>query len=99
MAFGCKMDNAIDVVLSENGQHSLKIANIATLKMVIVAILDIFEIGKIACVCQFVEIDDVVLRIFVDEEPNDVAADESGSARYDDAALLVAHCYYEFCGG
>lgn len=41
---------------------------------------NVFQIGQIAGVGELVEVHDVVIRIFVDEEAHDVRADESGTA-------------------
>ena len=60
-------------------------------ELVVRAVLNIPEIGKIAGIGQLVDIDDPVVGIFAYKKPDDVAADESGSAR-DDYVSLEFHC-------
>jgi hypothetical protein len=78
------VDNAIDIMLLHQGQYGIEITDVGLDKCVVWRILNIGKICQIAGIGQFVEVDDVVVRIFVYKEANYVAADKSGTAGNDD---------------
>ena len=84
MALCRQMDDAGDVLLLHEGVDGVKIADVCAYKTVVGLVLDVLEVSEVACVGQFVHIDDPVVRVFVDEEPYDMASDKSGSAGDDD---------------
>ena len=65
MAFGGKMYDAIDLVIDHKFIHCVKVAYITLEKRVVGFILNIFEIGQITGICEFIHVYDVVLGIFV----------------------------------
>jgi hypothetical protein len=40
--------------------------------MIVGGVFDVFEVGKITGVGQGIGVDDAVLRVFIDEEPDEV---------------------------
>ena len=80
VAFGSQMDNAVHMVLPEEFAHLVEIANVRFDESVIRLVFDVFQVGQVSGVGQLVQIDNVVVRILVDEEAYDVAADETGSS-------------------
>ena len=91
MRLGGKMDDSVHIFGSHQGTHQGKVAYVRLHELVVRAALHIPEIGKIAGIGQLVDIDDPVVGIFAYKKPDDVAADESGSAR-DDYVSLEFHC-------
>lgn len=81
MAFCCQMDNTVDMVLPHQLQHLLEIADVCPYKRVIRFILNIFQVCQITSVCQFVKIDNVIIRIFIHKQTHHVASDEACTTR------------------
>ena len=53
-------------------EHQLEVADVALHKGVVGLVLDVLEVGQIACISQLVEVDDVILGIFVHEQTDNV---------------------------
>ena len=68
MTFGCEMDDAIHLVVLYQFQHQVEITDITLNESIVRLVLDVLEVSQVACVCQLVEVDDVILRIFVHEK-------------------------------
>ena len=49
--------------------------------------LDVFQISQVSGVCQLIQVDDLIFRIFVDEQTHYVTANESGTSGDDDISL------------
>ena len=49
-------------------QHQVKITDITLYESIVRLILDVLEVSQITCVSQLVEVDDVILRVFVHEK-------------------------------
>ena len=80
MAFRRQVDDAVDILLLHQPEHRVKITDVRLDKGVIGLVLDVLEVRQVAGVGQFVDIDDMIVRIFRDEKPHDVRADEPGTA-------------------
>ncbi len=80
MTFCGKVDDAVNFILAHYPAHSLKVNNVGFDECVVRFILDVFQIGEVAGVGQFVEIDDVVVGVFVYKQPYYMAADKPCSA-------------------
>ena len=68
VALGSEMDDAIHLVVLHQLQHQVEIADITLNESIVWLVLDVLEVSQVACVCQLVEVDDVILRIFVHEK-------------------------------
>ena len=68
MALSRQMNHAVDRVAVEHLTHRFDIANIDALETVICHLLDIAKIGGIARIGQRVEIDNQIIRIFIDHQ-------------------------------
>ena len=88
VALGRQVDDRVDVVPGEEAPQGLEVAYVAPLEDVVGLRLDVGEVGQVARIGEFVEVDDAVVGIFADEEPRHVRADEPGAAGYED----VFHC-------
>ena len=68
MALGSEMDDAIHLIVLHQLQHQVEITDIALNESIVRLVLDVLEVSQVACVSQLVEVDDVILRIFVHEK-------------------------------
>jgi len=68
MTLGSEMDDAIYLVVLHQLQHQVEITDVALHEGIVWLVLDVLEVSQITCVSQLVEVDDVILRIFVHEK-------------------------------
>ena len=87
VGFRCKVDDAVHVLLLHKFQDTIEVADVHLHKAVVGLVLNVLEVGKVSRICEFVQVDDPVLRVFVHKQPDDVASDESGTAGYDDSSF------------
>ena len=87
VAFGSQMDDAVHVILGHQPGNAVEIANVSLYESIVRLAFNILQVGQIARIREFVQIDDMVFRIFVDEKTYHMAADESGSASNDDVSF------------
>ena len=80
MALGGEVYDACYLMLADYAAHLVEIGDVGLHEGIIRLVLDVFQIGEIARIRQFVEVDNVVVGVFVDEEAHDVGTDEPGSA-------------------
>ena len=83
MALCREVNDAVDTVLLHELLYKLIVADVALHKGVVGLVLDVVEVGKITSIGQFVEIDDFIIRIFVDKQAHNMRADKTGAARDD----------------
>ena len=65
MAFGGEVDNAVHVFGLHQFVNAFEVANVHLDELVIGLALDVFQVGEIASIGQFVEIDDIVIGVLV----------------------------------
>ena len=87
VAFGSQVDDAVDFLLLHQLQDSVEIADIHLHEAIVRLVFDVLEIGQIAGIRKFIEIDDPILRILVHKQPHDVRPDKTGSAGDDDGTF------------
>ena len=80
MAFRCEVYDPVDSVCPEGFQHLLEVADVRLYEGVVRRVLDVRQVCEVPGIGQFVEVDDSVLGIFVDQQPYYMAADKTGSA-------------------
>ena len=80
MALGGEVYDAVDTLCLHEIHHAFKVADVHLDELVVGLGLDVLEVGEVACIGELVEVDDLVVGVFVDEEADYVAADETGSA-------------------
>ena len=79
MTFSSQVNNSINTILLEEFQHFIKVTNISLYKGRIRLIFDIFQISQITGISQFIQIDNMIFRIFIDEQTYNVRSDEACS--------------------
>ena len=89
VAFGGQVDHSVDIVLAEHFADGVVVADVGLDEGVVRSIFDVSQVGQIAGIGQFIEIDDPIVGIFVYEEPHHMRADESGAAGNEDVAFHV----------
>ena len=80
MAFGSKVNDAIDLFVLHELVESVKIADVHLHELVVRFVFDILEVCKVARVSELVEVDDFVFRILVDKKTNDMAPNKASTA-------------------
>ena len=95
VALGGEVDDPVDGVFLHEGEHAVEIDDVGLDEEVVGARLDVGQVGQVAGVGEFVDVDDAIVGIFPDEKPDDVRADEPGAPGDDDIALEIHG--YEFC--
>jgi len=91
MALRREVYDAVDVVLGHESADGVEVADVGSDEGVVGSVLYVPEVGEVARVGEFVEVDDVVVGVLVDEEPHHVAADESSSAGNQDITFECCH--------
>ncbi len=84
MTLGRQVDDTVHLLLPHQLQHPLEVADIHLHELVIGPVLDILQVGQIAGIGQFIQVDNLVLRIFVHKKPDYMAADKPGTSGDDD---------------
>ncbi len=74
-----KVDDAVDPVVADDAAHLIEIGDVSLNERVVRSALNILKIGKVAGVCKLVKIYDMIVRVFVDKQPDNVRSDESGT--------------------
>lgn len=85
MAFGSEVDDAVHVFFLHQSQHSLKVADVHLHEAVVGLVLDVFEVSQIACVGEFVEVDNPVFGVLVHKQTYHMATDKTGTSGDDNA--------------
>ena len=88
MTFGSEVDDAVDVLVLHQFIHAFKVADVHLDEAVVGLVLNVLQVGKVAGVGQLVEVDDFVFGVFVDEQADDMVADEACTASDDDGAFV-----------
>lgn len=83
MAFCREVDDSIDLILAHDGADRVNVTDVCLDESIIRTILYVMEIGEISGVRELVQIDDMVVRIFVDEKTDYMTAYEAGTAGND----------------
>ena len=66
------MDDAVDVMLFHQLPDRVEVADVSLHEGIVGLVLDVLEVGQVARIRQLVEVDDVVVGIFVDKQADDV---------------------------
>ena len=89
VALGGEVDDAIDLLVLHELVNRLEVADVGLYELIVRLVLDVFQIGKIACVSQLVEVDDFIIGILVHEQTYDMASDEARAASNDNGTFVV----------
>ena len=87
MALCSQVDDTIDLLLLHEFIKSLEVADIHLDKLIVGLVLDILQVGQVARVGQLIDVDDVILGIFVHEKAYHMAPNEASATRDDDISL------------
>ena len=80
MALGSEMDDTVNLLVLHQLIESVEVADVHLDKLIIGLVLDVLGVGKVTSVCKFVQVDDVIHRVFVHKEANDMRANEACTA-------------------
>ena len=84
MTLGGQVDDAINLLFLEQLIDTFEITDVHLDKLVIGFVFYIFEIGQVACIGQFIQIDDFIVWVLIDKEAYDVATNKACTAGDDD---------------
>ena len=87
MALSGKMDDAIDLFILHQLVNTVEVANVHADELIVGLVLDVLQVGKVAGIGQLIEINNLIIRIFVYKKANDMASDESSTASDDDISF------------
>ena len=93
MAFGCQMNDTVYLLFLHQFIESIEVADVHLDKLVVGFVLDVLEVSQITCVCELIEVDDVLLWVFVHEEAHYMASDEASTAGDDDISFHFVCCF------
>ena len=88
VALSGEVDDAVHLLVLHQLQECVEVADVHLHELIVRLILDVLEVGEVAGIGQLVEVDDLVLRVFVDEEAYYMAADKTGAACDNDGKTL-----------
>ena len=83
MGFCCKVDNNIRLFLLEELVHALTVADVQLDKPEIRIVHHRFQCGQISGIGQLVQTNNAIVRMCFQHMKNEVGADETGTACYD----------------
>ena len=79
MALGRQMNDAIDLLILHQLIECLEVADVHPYEPIVRLILDILQVSQVASIGQLIQIEDVILRIFIDEQAYNMTANEACS--------------------
>ena len=68
MALGGEVYYPVDLVFPDYAPHLFEVSDVGAHESIVRFLLDVLEVGKVAGVCELVEVDNSVIGIFVYEE-------------------------------
>ena len=80
VALGGEVDYAVDLIFLHYPAHLVKVCYVGLHEGIVGAVLDVLEVGEVAGIGELVEVDNAAVRIFIYEQADYMAADESSSA-------------------
>ena len=84
MALCCEVNHTVDVIFLEDSHNCLKVTDVGFDKGIVRFVFNVFQVGEVACVCQLINVDDMIIRIFVHKKSYNMTSDESCAAGDDD---------------
>ena len=75
-----KVDDAVNLLLLHQLVESVEVADVHLHELIVRLVFNILQVGQVAGVGQLVEVDDVVVGIFIDKEAYNVRANEACTA-------------------
>ena len=84
MALCGQMDHTRHLLFFHERKDSVEIAYVCLHKPVVGFILDVLEVRQVTGIGQLIHIDDLVVRVFVDEQTHHMTSDKAGAAGDDD---------------
>ncbi len=91
MALCGQVNDAVHLLLLHETEHPLKVADVHLHKLIIGLVLNILEVGKVPGVGEFVQVNNMILRVFVHKQAHHMRANEARTARDDNRPF---HSYF-----
>ena len=87
VAFGSEVNDAIDFFILHELVERVKIADVHLHELVVRLVLDILEIREVTRVSKLVKVDNLVFRVLVHEQANDMTSDKARAASDDNGTF------------
>ncbi len=98
VALGCEVDDRVDLVLDEEPLDERAVADVPVHERVLRMILHVRQVLEIARVGQLVEVHDVDVGMLLDHHPDEIAPDEAGTSRDENAFHnCLRYCSSDSC--
>ena len=91
MRFGGEMDDAVHTVAPERLENRLEVADVRLEERVVRPVLDVVEVRQVSGIGEIINVDNVIIRIFVHKQSDDVASDETCAACDDNRSAVMLH--------
>ena len=91
MALGSEMYDTVNLLVLHQLIERIEVADIHLHEPVIWLILDVLEVGEIASISKLIKVDDVVFRIFVYKQANNMRANEASTTSNDECSFILYH--------
>ena len=85
--FSSEMDDAIHLLVLHQFVEGIEVADIHLHKLIVGLVLDILEVSQITCIRQFVEVNDVILRVLVHKQAHYMASDKACATSNNDCSF------------
>lgn len=72
MALGSEMDYAVNLFVLNELAEVGEVADIHLHELIVRLVLHVLQVGEVACVRQLVEVDNLVVGVFVDKQSDHV---------------------------
>ena len=85
MTFSCQVNDPIGFVLIKNSFEFCRIKNVYFFKNIVRCNFNVTQVFKVTCIGQCIEVDDFIIWIFIDKQPDNMRANEAGTAGDEDS--------------
>ena len=93
MAFCSEVDDDVRMLFFEKLIYAFPVADIELYESEIRVVHYALKCGQITCICQFIKTDDPVIGICLEHMENEIRADKTCSACYDDYHIISPKNY------
>jgi len=80
MRLGGQVDDALEGVLGKELVEESGVGDVTPDEGIVGGVFDVGQVGQVTGVGELIEVDDVVVRVLVDEQPHDMGADKARSS-------------------
>lgn len=83
MTLCCQVYHSIGIVTVEQGIYCLFIGNIGPFEDVVGVVVYVFQVLQVTCISEYIDVDDLIVGVSLEQSPNDMRANKSGTSSYE----------------